>query len=185
MIGVANFRADVQKIDRRTWDSRFSSYEIGFVDEDYLLEMASSKNKLSEPNIKERLAKGHRCFAVVRDRGVIASYTWCDFNECNHSPYSFKLNENEVYLYDAFTPEEYRGHNIAPYTRYCCYQALEEMSKEVFYSVSEYFNTPAVRFKQKLNARFLKLCLHVTLGQRYARNWTLKEYQKPTIPINR
>ena len=35
---------------------------------------------------------------------------------------------------------------------------------------------PAVRFKNKIGARCLKLCLYINLWDKYSRNWDLKDY---------
>ncbi len=84
--------------------------------------------------------------------------------------------ENEAYLFDAFTLREYRGHNIAPFMRYSCYQELSKMGYNTFYSYSDYFNVPAIRFKAKLAARLLRLCLYIRLFNTFSGHWQLKKY---------
>ena len=90
--------------------------------------------------------------------------------------WEFKLNENEAYLFDAYILKAYRGHKLAPFMRYRCYRELEKMGRSTFYSYSDYFNTPANRFKKKLDARLLKLCLFIKLFEKFEWNLTLKSY---------
>jgi hypothetical protein len=51
------------------------------------------------------------------------------------------------------------------------------MGRANFYSITEYFNIPAQKFKKKLGARPLRLDVHIRLGSRYQRNITLKKYR--------
>ena len=46
------------------------------------------------------------------------------------------------------------------------YKHLRQMRRHTFYSTSECFNTPAIRFKEKLNADVVRLYLHIKIGRR-------------------
>ena len=70
----------------------------------------------------------------------------------------------------------YRGKNLAPYLRYKSYEMLKEMGRDKLYSISEYFNSPAVKFKQKLNAKKLKIILFINLFNKFSRCFTVKTY---------
>jgi GNAT superfamily N-acetyltransferase len=126
------------------------------------------------------------CFGLLKEDKLVASI-WCDFKEFHYPPYHHFLKENEAYLYDARVAENYRGKNLAPYLRAQFYSALKQYSKDTFFSCSGYANTPAIRFKIKLGARFLKLGLYINLWDKYSRNWILKDYfpeQQSTADIS-
>jgi ribosomal protein S18 acetylase RimI-like enzyme len=126
-------------------------------------------------NIQARVDKGHFC-VVLKHGEKIAGYTWADLNEVNDATCNYELKPGEAYLYDAFVVPEYRGGALAPLLRIECYKHLQEAGMHTFYSVSDYVDTPAIRFKQKLNAEFLKLYLQIKIGDRELGHWRLKDY---------
>ena len=115
-------------------------------------------------------------FLVGQHQDKLVAYMWCDLKEFRHSPCRYILKKNEAYLYDAQVAPEYRGKSLAPYLRNQFYSALKQYSKDTYFSVSDYANSPAIRFKKKLGARFLKLCLYVNLWDKFSRNWVLRDY---------
>lgn len=127
-----------------------------------------------------RLDRGHVCVALKHrtadGRESIAGYTWADLNEINDAACRAPLAEDEAYLYDAFVAEAHRGRALAPHLRYCCYQVLRSQGREHFYSVSDYFNTPAIRFKLKLGAEVARVGLQVELFGRGPWHWILRRY---------
>ena len=50
------------------------------------------------------------------------------------------------------------------------------MGRDKLYSISDSFNSPAVTFKKKLNAKKLKLILFVEFFNKFKRSYTLKSY---------
>jgi len=134
--------------------------------------------EFTEATLCERLTKGNKCFAVKID-GKIIGFTWCNFDVFDYPPtYEFKLRENEAYLFDSYVLKAYRGLNIAPFMRYSLYQELDKMGRNVLYSASVCFNTPAIRFKNKLGARVVRLLIYIELGKRFRWHWKLKSYEK-------
>ena len=123
------------------------------------------------------LEDGCLCFGLKYNNEIVA-YTWCDLCKCHDRMLLFLLKEDEVYLFKAYTYEAYRGKNLAPFLRLQLYKHLNEMGRTKFYSVTDFFNTPAVKFKKKLGAKPLKLFLRIGLFNKYHWNITLKEYQK-------
>ncbi len=124
----------------------------------------------------QRLEKGNICFAVKIDDKIVG-FTWCDVDVFNHpSKYEFKLKEKEAYLFDAYILKPYRGLNLAPFMRCRFYEELRKMELKVLYSVSNYFNTPAIRFKNKLGARVIKLCFYIRVMKRFHWHWIIKSY---------
>jgi len=122
----------------------------------------------------ERLQRANQCLGVKQD-GVLAAFTWADLSECSSDWWRFPLTEDEAYLFDAYTLEEFRGKGLAPYMRYACYKALNQMGRDRIYSVSEVFNAPSLRFKERLRARLLSLWVSVELFRRYRWTWKLKD----------
>lgn len=115
--------------------------------------------------LSERVRQGHLC-VLTRYQGRVAGYTWADLHSLNDAACDFVLGPGEAYLFDAYVVPEFRGRGLAPYLRYACYEELRTLGYHTFYSVSDYFNTPAVRFKRKLGAQSVRLYLEVKLGGR-------------------
>jgi hypothetical protein len=61
--------------------------------------------------------------------------------------------------------------------RYQCYKELAKMGKVRLYSITSLFNTSAMKFKQKLNAKPLKLGLFVKLFKRWHFDLPLRKYR--------
>jgi len=128
---------------------------------------------------KERLQaladSSEKCIGI-KHKGEIAAFMWINFKEFRFKSTVIQLQSNEAYLTDMFTVDAYRGKNLAPYLRYRSYEMLKEMGRNVLYSISIYFNSPAVKFKEKLNARKLKLILLIRLFNRLQWSFTIKSY---------
>jgi len=123
-----------------------------------------------------RLYKGENCIGL-KHNDEIAAFMWINFKE--YSGYYSKpihLKNNEAYLRSMYTVKSYRGKNFAPYLRYKSYEILKEMGRDVLYSISDYFNSPAVNFKKKLNAKKLKIMLYIKLSDKLSWNFTLKSF---------
>jgi hypothetical protein len=60
--------------------------------------------------------------------------------------------------------------------RASCYEALSKIGKTRFYGHTDYFNTPARRFKDKLFARDEALRFHVHLWGRWSRTFALRRH---------
>jgi GNAT superfamily N-acetyltransferase len=129
----------------------------------------------SETDLLAKLREGKLCFGL-KYQGRPAAATWCNLTECSFPWHKVPLSDHEVYLFDMFTLEAFRGANIAPYLRYRTYQALREMGRDTFYSVTERSNTSAVRFKQKLGAKFLWLGVGIDLFGKLQRHYILRRY---------
>ena len=89
----------------------------------------------------------------------------------------FPLKDDEAYLCSAVTFRAYRGKNMAPFLRYELYKHLNQIGRTNFYSITEFFNTSAQKFKEKLGAKPIKLGLYVGLFNRWQWSITLKKYR--------
>ncbi|HPC95659.1 MAG TPA: GNAT family N-acetyltransferase [Sedimentisphaerales bacterium] len=129
----------------------------------------------SETELLQRLDEGMLCFGI-KHRGQIAGFVWCDLAECTYLWRRGTLRDNEVYLFDQFTLEAYRGKNIAACLLSRTYEALRGMGRDTFYSVVEHFNSPAVRVRRKVNARFLELAVGIDLFGKVRRHYIVRRY---------
>jgi hypothetical protein len=130
---------------------------------------------LSEKKLIDLLNAGEKCIGI-KHKGEIAAFMWINFIEFSYRSTFMHLKSNEAYLWFMNTMESYKGRNLAPYLRYKSYEMLKEMGRDKLYSVSDYFNSPAVKFKKKLNAKKLKLILDILLFKRLRWSFTLKSY---------
>lgn len=136
---------------------------------------------ITESDLQKRIEHGHLCFAL-KSENTIAAFSWCNQKNIHHyKAFSRPLNDREAYLYDAQTLYSFRGHNLAPYLRYNCYKALKSMGQDVLFSISDYFNRPAIRFKQKLNARFLAIGIDIEIAGLFKKSWVIKQLQDVKI----
>jgi GNAT superfamily N-acetyltransferase len=152
--------------------ARFRALELGVQD---MPELVPTRPWISLPELLQRLQAGHICIGL-REEGRLAAYAWADPHQCSHRPNQFTLAPGAAYLYEAYTMPAYRGRDLAPYMRERCYALLRSRGFDTFYSITDYFNTAASRFKQKLGARPLQLHLYVSLARRWQHNWTLKSW---------
>ena len=125
---------------------------------------------------KQTLLDEHCLCMGLKLEGEIAAYMWCNLNRCHSRQIKFHLKADEAYLCSADTFKAYRGKNLAPLLRYEFYKYLNQMGRTSFYSITEFFNTPAQKFKEKLGARQLRLNLHVRIGSRFERDISLRRY---------
>lgn len=170
-------KSDVREADRSR-KPKLDEYAAGFLDKEDMSELASCEAWLSEEMLLDRLRRGIKCFAV-KHQGRIISYMWCAFEEINDRCVHLKLKPDEAHIHNVYTLPEYRGKGLAPFMRTQCYEALGKAGIERFYSHCDAFNTPSVRYKEKMNTPVQKLGLFISLGGKYSRNWTLKEYDIP------
>ncbi len=115
---------------------------------------------------------------MIKNKERIVGFTWADFGAINDSACDYQLGPGEAYLYDAFIAPEYRGRSLAAYMRAESYRHLRRAGRHAFYSLSDCFNTPAIRFKQKLNAEITRLYLQIKLGKRVLGQWQLRDYER-------
>ena len=129
---------------------------------------------ISVEQLIQRLKDGHFCLGLIHE-GKVVAFNWANPHESSGSLCRFRLFANEAYLYDMFTVHAHRGKKLAPYLRCQTYRLLSRKGMTQIYSISDAFNTPSVRFKKRLNARFVKLGISVTLLNRHKFNFTLRE----------
>lgn len=157
----------------------FEEYTLGFLgpgDMKFIADLP--ERKCPEEKLHARLQEGKKCFGI-KYHGSLAAFTWCNFRTCTltYGNISVRnLQDDEAYLFDAYTVLAYRGKGIAPYIRYQLYKELARVGRHRLHSISDAFNKPAIKFKKKLNARFIELQLLVSLFKRWRHVFLIKKY---------
>ena len=159
--------------------------EIKGMDTDYSSELLKPEDMktigainyagFSEDKLLALLKTGELCLGI-KHNNEIAAFMWVNFTELKYKSTTIHLKEDEAYLWFMYTRESYRGKNLAPFLRYKSYEMLKEMGRDKLYSISDYFNSPAVAFKKKLNAKKLKLILFVQFFNKLYRSFIIKSH---------
>jgi GNAT superfamily N-acetyltransferase len=170
-------REGVQAPDM-VWPDLAVDFSSALITLEDLSAVAAFTDWVTVKGLQDRLDKGH-LGVVLKDGDQVAGYAWADFDEVNDIDCDYVLQPGEAYLYDAFIAPDYRGHGLASNLRFECYKRLRRAGKHTFYSISSYFNTPAIRFKQKLQAEFIRLYLRLKVGGHVVCQCVLKDYGQP------
>lgn len=159
--------------DREFWkfDQDQNKYRIRFLDHEDMKTLGSIPfRNISETTLQDRLDNGMLCLGVIY-QGKLAAFGWCDLENCHFEGCPFPLKKDEAYLFDAYTMMDFRGKGLAPYMRLRFYDELTRKGIKKFYSISERFNEPSIRFKKKLNARFIGSGLYIELFNKWKFKW--------------
>ena len=158
----------------------FEEYELGFLGAQDMAVIADIPfRNTSLAQLNSRLREGNKCLGM-KYQGEWVAFTWCDFDTCSFDGFRFHLSEDEAYLFDMYTLASHRGRGIGPYLRYQIYRELDVLGKKNLYSISDCFNTPALKFKMKLDARIIELGLLVELFGKWRFARTLRKYEPRT-----
>lgn len=161
----------------KQFETGFEEFETGFLEPEDMCSVSTSRKwSRTEKHYLKLLEEGKKCFGV-KCNSELAAFMWVDLKECNFDSNRFALKQDCAYLFDAWTLEHFRGRRIAPYMRYQCYKALNQLGRNKYYSITEYFNTPAAKFKKRLGAKNIKLGLVIKLFGKYHWVWELKRYE--------
>jgi ribosomal protein S18 acetylase RimI-like enzyme len=170
------FEEKLPKKDNFSFNRVYAKYDTGFLKRDNMKEISIMPGRdVSEDTLLARLKEGQLCFGLKHKESIVA-FNWCDLDGYHSRYYPITLNNNEAYLYDAYTLPSFRGRGIASFLRYQLYKELVKLGKTRFYSLSQCFNMPAIRFKQKLNARLCKLVVYCKIFNKYQLRMVLKKY---------
>ena len=130
-------------------------------------------------NLQEKLDKlknGQLCLGLMHKQNI-AAYSWIELNKLNFRKKVVLLKDNEAYLGGMFTVESFRGQNLAAYLRFQSYKFLESKGIDAIYSISDYFNYPAIKFKKKLNSKHMKLYMYIKLFNKFEWNFLLRSFK--------
>jgi len=156
-------------------DGIISDYTVEFIEAEDLIKIGENIRTYSLDGMHAYLNAGKKCLAL-KYKEEITSFMFIDFAQCNFMSMNITLKSDEAYLTHMYTVESFRGRNLAPYLRYKSYEILNGMGRDKIYSVSVLFNASAIRYKQKLNAKNIKLLLSLEIFKRIKCNFTLKTY---------
>jgi hypothetical protein len=140
-----------------------------------LSNVIAEADSITEKKINQSFANGQECVGLIH-KGEIAAYMFIELNDFEIKNRKFKIKANEAYLLNMFTLPDFRGKNLAPYLRHACYRYLEKKQITTKYSVSNYFNKSAIKFKKKLNSKHRKLYVNIELFKSFQWNLVLKSY---------
>ena len=152
-----------------------SEYNVGFIDPEELIKTKDNLRSYSLEVLLNYFKAGNRCLGL-KHKDELASFMFINLTECDFTPDKVPLKDDEAYLTFMYTFEAFRGKNLAPYLRYKSYGVLKEMGRNKIYSVSAYFNSAAIRYKEKLNAKNLKLMLYAELFKKIKWSVRLRTY---------
>jgi hypothetical protein len=122
------------------------------------------------------LEEGREKCICIKHNGKIAAFMWINLTEFRFKSTVIPMKSNEAYLTDMYVGDSFRGKNLAPYLRYKSYELLRKMGRDILYSISIYFNTPAIKFKEKLNAKKIRLVFLLRFFNRFQWSFTIKRY---------
>lgn len=128
-----------------------------------------------EDMLLSRLKEGKLCYGL-KYNGQIASFCWFDLDECNYKGHRHPLAKDEAYIFGGYTMKHFRGINLAPSLRYNSYNVLKKMGKTRLFSVTQMTNTPAIKFKRKLNATFLWMGVYVNVFNKISRTFIIRSF---------
>lgn len=159
--------------------ANYVEYEFVELDEDdcaYIATLDIFQNNAAQ-YVNELAADPHiKGYALKKD-GKVACFMWCNLAVCQSPQLRRSLGEHEAYLFDMNTIHAFRGKGLAPFLRHQCIEAVKLLGKHKCYSISDFFNTPSIRFKQKMNPNILsgaELYLYIKLLNRWSRCWRLR-----------
>jgi hypothetical protein len=158
-------------IETPAFKGEISEYSVVFLNEEEMKFIGENARGYSEKELISWLENGKSCLGLKHLDEIVAFF-WINFNECTFEPCRFSLKRNEVYLADMYTIESYRGKNLAAFLRFKSYEILSNMGQDKIYSVSEFFNSSAIKYKKKLKAKFIKLVLYIRLFHKLS--WSIK-----------
>jgi hypothetical protein len=153
----------------------FSDYTVEILKEEDMAKIEESSRGYTAAVLISRLREGNVCMGL-KHNDDIATFFWAYLDRCRFVPVNIPLAKDEVYLADMYTMENYRGRNLATRLRYMGYDILRKMGREKIYSVTEYFNSSAMKYKQKLNPKPIRLVLYICLFRKFKRSFVLKTY---------
>ncbi|MEZ4802420.1 MAG: hypothetical protein R2797_06570 [Gelidibacter sp.] len=144
------------------------------LDSDEIKTLLEKSDILNQEKISQSLKQGQECVGLVHN-GDVAAYMFVELKDFIFKNRVFEIKPNEAYLLNMFTFDDFRGMNLAPYLRYFSYRYLEEKGITTKYSISNYFNKSAIRFKEKLNSKHLKLYMNIELFKTLQWHFTLRK----------
>jgi GNAT superfamily N-acetyltransferase len=156
-------------------DPKFDYLQLTEAD---LPDVAQLRPTMDIERYRRFLREGKLCFGL-KDGARLVANMWMDLKEINSAYYKRPLQDHEAYLFDAFSDNDYRGQNLAPYLRLKCYAEAHARGRTDVYSYTDFVNVPARRFKAKLGARDVALVVYFELFGGTGHSVTVWKYPQP------
>ena len=128
---------------------------------------------IPEAEARRRLEQGVWGFGAWSN-GELIAFAWAHLRELDFDPCRRPLSDDEAYLFGAKTSRRCRGMNLNPALRREMYERLATRGRTRLISISYALNHPAIRFKQKLGARFTRLYIFTSFWGRWRCNWLIR-----------
>lgn len=131
------------------------SWEIRYLDERDMQLVSALRTRPRGVGDLHRLLQVSHCLGAFID-GRLAGYSWSRYDRASlpvRGQGLFKLEGDEVYLFDAFVAPGFRGQRLMNILRSRQYAELTKIGKTRFYSITRAFNASSRRFKARLGAR--------------------------------
>ena len=176
LVQEGGWRNEILEFEKGFW-----GYEVRFLYEEdmrYLSRLPC--RSISKNDLIKRLKNGHYCLALLHEGNVVA-FNWVNPFECSGQLCAFPLHSDEAYLYDAYTIPSYRGKRLAPYLIYQTYKTLSNFGILKVYGIFEAFNTPAVKFKKEMDAKFIRFGVSISLFKICNVNFGLRNTPEYTL----
>ncbi len=152
-----------------------SDYSAGFIEAEDIKGIEEDMGAYSKESLLSYFSEDTKCLGL-KCNGDLASFMFINFAECDSMSKKITMKEDEAYLTYMYTLKNYRGRNLAPYLRYKSYEILKEMGREKIYSISSLLNSSAIRYKEKLNAKNMKLILYIEFFKKIKMRFNLRSY---------
>ncbi len=130
---------------------------------------------MDSTKLKEDIMSGEMCMGL-KCKNEIVAVIFVKFNDFLYNKRPIKLKDNQAYIYNLYTFEDYRGKNLAPFLRYQSYLALKERGVDEIFCVTSYLIKSSLKSNKKLGIKHSKLFLHIGLFKRAHWNYKLKSY---------
>lgn len=152
-----------------------SDFSAGFIEAEDISLIDEEMGSYSKEGLLSYFSADTKCMGL-KYKGDLTSFMFINFAECDIKSKKIKLKKDEAYLTYMYTLKAYRGRNLAPYLRYKSYEILKEMGRDKIYSISSVLNSSAIRYKEKLNAKNMKLILYIEMFKKIKMTFKLKSY---------
>ena len=127
--------------------------------------------------INERFSDGALCFGL-RLREEVVAFTWCNILPKRLAVLPFKPSGSDAYIFDSFTSLDHRGEGLIALVYRYTFQELRPLGYSRLISYADYFNTPAIKFRNKLGSKPICLVSYVKIFRLFERSLVLKQYQQ-------
>ncbi len=127
---------------------------------------------LSKTVYSSRIRNGDRCYCLIQD-GEVVCYNWVRFSTCcafcgRRVSFNFMpLSPGQVFVYDLYTYEKYRGKGLGGYMKDCLVYELQSRGLKEILSIVEPANTASVRIHVRIGSKMHALIYGFGLF-----NWT-------------